>query len=58
MLRADINAATVAHMVAVGHGIKTQDGQSMTRNTFLQWFGEEEAEATPEELAAILGGKR
>jgi type IV secretory pathway VirD2 relaxase len=58
MLRADDNTATLAHMLAVGHGIKNQQGNVLTANDFKRWNAEEEAEATPEELAAILGGKR
>ena len=58
MLRADENAATVAHMLAVGHQVKNQNGRVLSRDDFRQWSGAEETEATPEELAAILGGKR
>ena len=58
MLRADDNAATVAHVLAVGHGIKNDQGRVLGRSDFMRWIEEEEPEATVEELAAILGGKR
>lgn len=47
MMRADENAATIAHILCAAHGVKGSDGNVMGRDAFLMW--KEEPELSLEE---------
>jgi hypothetical protein len=57
MHRADANTATLAHLICRAAGMKDENGRMFTRSDFMQWM-DEEGEATVEELAQVIGGKR